>query len=111
MTTMSNWDGSTESGTDTRHNVDVAHRAFAMLVCARIFVLKCLLEKLPSDTDAETARRRWVLVQAMPPIDLATDIFVAVFRSLRGADKADPIDFTESMLKGVKDILGPDVFP
>ena len=51
MANIGNWDRS------TKHNVDVAHRAFAMLICAHVFVLKCLLEKLPSDTDAETTRR------------------------------------------------------
>jgi len=44
----------------------------------------------------------------MPPVDLATDIFVAVFRSFCGANK---IDFTKSLLKGMKEILGPDVLP
>jgi hypothetical protein len=82
-------------------NRDAAYRSFAMLICARIFVLKCLLEKLPPDTDMETARRRWVLVQAMPPIDVATDIFVAVLISLRAAVKIDLLDFTESMLKKI----------
>jgi len=44
----------------------------------------------------------------MPPVDLATDIFVVLFRSFCAANK---IDFTESLLKGMKEILGPDVLP
>jgi len=94
MTTMSTWG-------NFQQNRDAVHRSFAMLICARIFVLKCLLEKLPPNTDMETARRRWVLVQAMPPIDMATDIFVAVLKSLRAAVKTDLLDFTESMLKNI----------
>ena len=103
MTTMSTWGSCTQ-------NRDAAHRAFAMLICARVFVLKCLLVKLPPDTDMETARRRWVLVQAMPPIDIATDIFAAVLKSLRAAVKTDLLDFTESMLKNMG-ILEPNVLP
>ena len=93
MAATSTWD------TSIKHNVDAARRSFAMLICARIFVLKCLLEKLPPDTDVETARRRWVLAQATPPVDVATDIFVAILKSLRAADRTDLLDFTESMLK------------
>jgi len=100
MTTMSTW-GSSKQNHDA---------AFAMLICARIFVLKCLLEKLPLDTDMETARRRWVLVQALLPIDIATDIFAAVLKSLRAAVKTDLLDFTESMLKDME-ILEHDVLP
>ena len=102
MTTMSTWG-------NFQQNRDAVHRSFAMLICARIFVLKCLLEKLSPGTDMETARRRWVLVQVMPPIDVATDIFVAVFKSLRAAYKTDLIDFTESMLKSMREILERDV--
>jgi hypothetical protein len=70
MSSMSTWDRS------TGHNVDAAHRAFAMLICARIFVLKCLLEKIPPGTSVLTARRRWVLLQVIPPFDGIEDIFV-----------------------------------
>jgi len=64
---MSGWDETTEeivSTTDPDKNVNVAGRAFEMLICARLFVLKHLLEiqKLPPGTDGRTARRRWVLV-------------------------------------------------
>jgi len=102
---MSKWDRS------TNHNIDSAHRAFAMLICARVFVLKCLLYELPSGTPAETARRRWVLLQVMPPFDDIDDIFVVVLGSLRAADKTDMMDFTKNMLKEMKMHLGNDFFP
>jgi len=111
MTKMSSWDERTEETddvVDSDKNTNVARRTFEMLICARLFALKRLLEKLPPGTDEKTARRRWVLVQAMPPVDVATDIFVAVLKSLRAADKTDLLDFTESMLKSMKEILfGP----
>jgi hypothetical protein len=72
-----------------------------MLICARVFVLKCLLEKIPPGTSAETARRRWVLVQVIPPFDGIEDIFVVVLGSLRAADKTDLMDFTKTMLRGM----------
>lgn len=82
MKGMSTW-GSFEQSRDA------AYRSFAMLICARIFVLKVSFGETVPDTDIETARWRWVLVQAMPPIDIATDIFVAVLESLRAAVKID----------------------
>jgi len=111
MESMSNWDRSTEGTANPDNNVDVALRAFAMLICARVFVLKCLLEKLPLGTDAVTARRRWVLVQVMPPFYRTDDIFVTVLQSLRAADKTDMIDHTKSMLNEMTDIVGKDIFP
>jgi hypothetical protein len=104
MESMSNWDGNAD-------NVDVAHRAFAMLICARVFVLKSLLEKLPSGTDAETARRRWVLAQVLPPFHRTHDIFVIVLDSLRAAYKADLIHFTLSMLDSLINRFGSKFFP
>jgi hypothetical protein len=91
MKDMSNWNESTDK-------VDLARRAFAMLICARVFVLKCLLDLLPADTSAETARRRWVLAQVMPPIWFDKDIFVVVLNSLRAAYKTDLLAFTDSIL-------------
>jgi len=80
---MSTWDRS------TGHNVDAVHQAFAMLVCARVFVLKRFLEKIRPGTSAETARRRWVLIQVMPPFDSIEEIFASVLGVLRGAHKTD----------------------
>jgi len=69
-----------------------------MLICARVFVLKCLLDLLPADTSAETVRRRWVLAQVMPPILFDKDLFVLVLNSLRAAYKTDLAAFTDSIL-------------
>ena len=62
-----------------------ANRAFAMLLCARIFVLKQFVRYLPEDTDPTVARRRWVLAQVLPPRKGASewDLFVRVLQSLR----------------------------
>ena len=109
MKSMSYWHQSTD------HNVDAAHRAFSMLICARIFVLKCLLESMPPGTSTETARRRWVLIQVMPPSHIK-DIFVAVLESLRAANKTDIMDFAKTMLMdtntrlGQKILLAPELF-
>ena len=69
-----------------------------MLICARVFVLNCLLDLLPADTSAETVRRRWVLAQVMPPILFDKDLFVLVLNSLRAAYKTDLAAFTDSIL-------------
>jgi len=105
MSSMSIWDRSTAL------NVDAAHRAFAMLICARVFVLKCLLEKIPPDTSVLTARRRWVLLQVIPPLDGIEDIFVTILGSLRAANKTDMMDFTKSMLRDMRERFGPSFFP
>lgn len=55
---MSEWDGSKDMGSpDFTKNVKVASCAFAMLICACVFVLKQLLENLPPGTDAMIAWR------------------------------------------------------
>jgi len=69
-------------------NATAADRVFAMLLCARVFVLKQFLDCIPHPVDVLTARRRWVFLQIMPPcleIHTTTDVFVEVVRSLRGA--------------------------
>ncbi len=62
-----------------------------MLICARVFVLKHLLERLPVDTDDMVARRRWILAQVMPPFPpyREGDMFATVITSLRGAEEMD----------------------
>ena len=55
---MSQWDESIGTGeADIAKNVKVAHHAFAMLICARVFVLSHLLKKLPIGTDVMVARQ------------------------------------------------------
>jgi len=113
MTEMSSWDKSTEE-TDVVYadkNANVARRAFEMLICARLFVLKRLLQMLPPGTDGKTARRRWVLVQAIPPfVRYPSDIFSIVLKSLRSADSRDMGDLIESMLADMTKI-GESIFP
>jgi hypothetical protein len=115
MTQMSGWDERTEEtdgASDPEKNINVARRAFEMLICARLFVLKHLLEKLPPGTDAKTARRRWVLVQAMPPfVRYPTDIFATVLQSLRCADSRDMADLIKSMLADMTKISRRIDFP
>ena len=112
MTEMSSWDERTEEtdDVDPDKNTNVARRAFEMLICARLFVLKRLLEKLAPGTDGETARRRWVLVQAMPP-SLRDDIFSIVLKSLRRADSRDMGDLIDSMLADMTEIIGESILP
>ncbi|KIL59153.1 hypothetical protein M378DRAFT_200227, partial [Amanita muscaria Koide BX008] len=66
-------------------NATAADRVFAMLLCARIFVLKQFLDCIPHPVDVLAARRRWVFLQIMPPcleIHTTNDVFVEVVRSL-----------------------------
>jgi len=62
-----------------------ANRAFAMLLCARIFVLKQFVRYLPDNTDPMVARRRWVLLQVLPPSlgPSEWDLFGRVLQSVR----------------------------
>jgi len=115
MMDMSGWDQrtlATDGVIDPDRNVNVARRTFEMLICARLFILKQLLEKLPPGTDAKTARRRWVLVQATPPsFRYPTDIFATVLASLRAADSMDMNDLCKSMLADMTKIMGEATFP
>ncbi|KAK2463898.1 hypothetical protein APHAL10511_004070 [Amanita phalloides] len=70
---------------EKNRNISAAHHAFTQLLCARIFILKNLLENIPSGTAAAVARRRWVFLQFSPPRVGGADIFVAVLRAIRGA--------------------------
>jgi hypothetical protein len=106
MKSMSRRDGTGEA--DITKNVAVADRAFAMLICARVFVLKHLLKNLPINTDATEARRRWVLAQVLPPslqYD-KDDLFTVVVRSLRSADTTDMLKLARTMLRGMAHIVG-----
>ncbi len=79
MTMMSKCDGD-KNGQNAK-NVDVANCAFAMLICARVFVLEHLLERLPPNTDDMVARRRWILAQVIPPFD-EVDMFTIIIASV-----------------------------
>jgi hypothetical protein len=109
---MPNKGTGTDSPIDSKTNINVTRRAFGMLICARLFVLKHLLKKLPPGTDARTARRRWVLVQAMPPsLRHPNGIFTIVLQSLRRGDSRDMGDLAESMLDEMTKIMGESIFP
>jgi hypothetical protein len=112
MESMSEWDKSSGmSRPDVTKNVKVATRAFAMLICARVFVLKHLLENLPPGTDAMVARRRWVLVQVLPPsLHFDDDDMFSLVRSLRPADTNVMLDLARTMLEGLSGIAGVEIF-
>jgi hypothetical protein len=106
MKSMSKWDGTREAG--ITKNIDVADRAFAMLICARVFVLKYLLKNLPINTDATVPRRRWVLAQVLPPslqYD-KDDLFTVVVNSLRSAGTTDMLHLARTMLREMEHIVG-----
>ena len=111
MEDMSNWDhGCDMDKADSTKNVEVANRAFQMLICARIFVLKKLLKNLPQDTDPMVARRRWVLVQVLPPTSLGDEIFDVVVRSLRATDTEIMRSLVGSMLSEMNSLVGNAIF-
>lgn len=82
---MGTWNA--DSDTIKRNAAAAADRVFAMILCARIFILNQLLNHTPSETDVRAVRKRWVLLQIMPAHRrFHDDIFVEVLRSLRYAD-------------------------
>ncbi|KAF8241170.1 hypothetical protein L208DRAFT_1464244, partial [Tricholoma matsutake] len=108
MEEMSEWDGSKDMGSpDFTKNVKVASHAFVMLICGHVFVLKQLLENLPPGTDATIARRRWVLLQVLPPyplFNMKDDMLALLIRSLRPADTDVMLDLSCTMLGGLSDL-------
>ena len=56
MMSMSTWDRG-KSDKDILNNNFIANRVFAMLLCARVFVFKQLLDHIPAQTDVTIARR------------------------------------------------------
>jgi hypothetical protein len=77
----------------------------------------CLCSKAPSEetaigTDAMVARRRWVLVQALPPsLRYPDDIFAVVLKSLRSADTEVMLSLADSMLYEITQIVGKENLP
>ena len=77
LQSMSSWH--TDPPDSFNNGTAAARRAFAMLLCARLFILKQLVQRY--------ARRRWVLAQVLPPcLKQSEDLFVTVLRALRNAD-------------------------
>jgi len=67
-----------------------------MLLYARVFVFKRLLNRITLQTDVKTARRRWVLLQSLPGhYGLGNDIFVEVLMSPRRADADIALAYTK----------------
>jgi hypothetical protein len=78
-------------------NLQIAEHVFAMVLCARVFVLRELVDRIPLSTNATTARRRWVLLQAAPPsFHPGGDIFVQLLRSIRGGETETMPQFISS---------------
>jgi hypothetical protein len=74
---------------NAQQNANSTDRVFTMLIWARIFILKQLMDQFPPSTDPLSARRRWVLLQAMPPhqpFHETEDIFVEILQTLRLGD-------------------------
>ena len=104
---MSSWNPN-NSDEDVRSNKDAEKRVFAMLLYTRAFTLDQFIRCLPVETDVKVARRRWVLLQAMPPrlpadrsFDSGHDIFVTLFQSLRNADTDAMLSFINTTLSNL----------
>jgi len=80
-----------------------------MLLCARVFVFKQFLDRIPLQANAEAARRRWVLLQTLPGrIWPGDDIFSEVLEALRLADTNIMRGLIRTMLKAA---IRKDLFP
>ena len=108
----STWD---ETGCNIQQNASATDRVFAMFLCARLFVLKRLLDLVPLQTDVKAvkaARRRWVLLQIFPPcLRSSDDVFVEILRSIRSADIDIMQDFIRTTINDLfvkKDILSEE---
>jgi hypothetical protein len=102
LQTMSSWNQNISSEAVRK---GAAKLVFAMLLYARAFTLDQFVRCLPVGTDVRVARRRWVLLQAMPPrvpeertYGSDYDIFYVLFQSLRNAD-------TDTMMSFIKETL------
>ena len=109
LQTMSTW--STKSP-DLSNNTSPAQRIFAMLLCARLFIFKKLVQHFPVNTKVTDARRRWVFAQILPPhlCGGGRDLFVEVFRGLQGAETHIMLDIIRSSLGDIR-TGRKDLFP
>ena len=97
LQSMSSW---RNAPPDLSKNGIDARRAFAMLLCARVFILNKLVQHFPAETNITDARRRWVLAQVLPPrLEHSEDLFVTVLQALRNAD-------TDVMNRITLDLMG-----
>lgn len=107
--TATNCLDSSSKPNDRQRNILAARRVYSQLLCARVFVLKTLLEKIPFGTTADSARRRWVLLQILPPF-IQEDLFVTVLRAIRGGVTDILQNITSTMLNGLAKKC-PNLFP
>jgi hypothetical protein len=112
MQTISTWDSQPTINHGFHRNATTADRVFQMLLCARFFVLKKFVESIPDKTKVTDARRRWVLLQATPPVQrFRNDIFVEILRNLRSADTNDLRNIAAKMFSEIiaeREDLFPD---
>lgn len=108
---MSTWNNGDSAG-DIIKNTQAADHTFAMLLCARLFILVQLVINLPVGTNPTVARRRWVLAQILPPNlqygGSSSDLFAIMLGSLRRVS-------TKNLQKLIRDqlhfVTRFDVFP
>jgi hypothetical protein len=98
--------------TNPENATAAANRAFAMLLFARIFVMKQFVQCLPVDTEPMVARRRWVLAQVLPPRlgDIEPDLFVHLVQSVRAGRTEIMRSFYTSTITALT-TTRPDLFP
>ena len=111
LPSMRIWNANT-SDKGIQKNQDAAKRVFAMLLCGRVFILDQFIRTLPVQTDVLEARRRWVLLQAMPARNSISDcdIFEVLIGSLCNADTDTMLAFIRTTIFYL-DSLRPDLFP
>ncbi|KAF8340839.1 hypothetical protein F5887DRAFT_919439 [Amanita rubescens] len=109
LQTMSTW---SDKSPDLSNNTPPARRIFAMLLCARFFIFKQLVQHFPVNTKVKDAQRRWVFAQVLPPClsDGGKDLFVEVLRALRGAETQIMLDIIRSSLRDIR-TGRKDLFP
>jgi hypothetical protein len=109
MQSMSTWG---INSPDLSKNSSTASRTFAMLLCARFFILKRFVQHLPRNTAVTDARRRWVLAQVLPPrLNFEDDdLFVKVLLSLRNGNEDIMMRIVRSSLRNIMDER-EDLFP
>jgi hypothetical protein len=95
LPTLSTWDGNNQCR--LADNATSAERVLRMLLCVRVFILGQLVRRTPRGTKPFVIRRRWVLLQTLPPVlslPSGDDIFVSLLRSLRAGDTQVMKDYT-----------------
>jgi hypothetical protein len=109
LPSISSWNK--EGGRCLYDNAEAMRRVLLMVFCVRTFVLAQLVRLIPRSTNPIVARRRWVLLQAMPPyVDLTDDVFIEILRSIRGGDAEDMLSYIRGTLRAIRSERN-DLFP